>query len=351
MALQGQLHDADLANPLLAAFGNFDAAFVFVLLTPLLAILLTYDVWSSERERGTWDLVRSQPVSALGVLALKLATRGGVALAPLVGLLAGAAVWLRLPLDAGVLGVLALTALYVAVWVGASALVAAFGRSSDFNLVALAGVWVVWGVLGPALVNVVAASRFPLPEPLELTVLQRQGYHGAWDRPVTETMDRFYERYPEWRGASVPTDTYSNAWYYAMQQRGDDAASSAAAAYSEALERRRTFVARASLLFPPAGFQLALNDVARTDLRSHRGYLASVSAFHEELKRFFLPVIFSNQPVTEVDWAAAPAHRYRDERPPALGASFAAMGVTVALLSAMSLAALRRRLAGGHAGG
>jgi hypothetical protein len=83
------------------------------------------------------------------------------------------------------------------------------------------------------------------------------------------TMARFFERYPEWRGAPVPNDTYSNAWYYAMQQRGDDAAARAVAAYFHALERRRAFASRASFLFPPAVFRRALDEVARTDLDSH----------------------------------------------------------------------------------
>ncbi len=77
-------------------------------------------------------------------------------------------------------------------------------------MLALFVVWVVWTVLGPAVVNASASVRFQLPEALELTVLQRQGFHGAWDEPLPDVMASFYERYPEWRGAPVPTGTYSN---------------------------------------------------------------------------------------------------------------------------------------------
>lgn len=52
-ALQGQLYDTDLANPLLASFGHFDLAFVFVVLAPLLVIALTYNLHSGEVEAGT----------------------------------------------------------------------------------------------------------------------------------------------------------------------------------------------------------------------------------------------------------------------------------------------------------
>jgi hypothetical protein len=71
----------------------------------------------------------------------------------------------------------------------------------------------------------------------------------------------------------VPTDRYSNAWYYAMQQRGDDAAAPAAAAYVATLHVRHAWVGRWLWLFPPAALQRALDRMARTDLPSHLAYL------------------------------------------------------------------------------
>jgi ABC-2 type transport system permease protein len=129
-----------------------------------------------------------------------------------------------------------------------------------------------------------------------------------------------------------------------MQQRGDDEAAPAAARYFEALERRRAFVARTSLLFPPAAFQLGLDEVARTGLSSHLGYLASVAAFHEELKRFFLPVIFSVKTVEELAWSEAPVHRYRDERPARLAGPAGALAAALATVGLASVFLLRRHL-------
>jgi ABC-2 type transport system permease protein len=281
-------------------------------LAPLFVIALTYNVYAAEIEAGTWSLVRSQPVRALRVLLLRYLLRGLVIWLPLIGLLAAATVIVGLPIDADYALVAGATLLYVALWVGVSALVSAARQSSDFNLSVLLGVWLVWTALGPALVNVVAAARHSLPEALELTVLQRQGYHGAWDEPLPAVMEAFYQRYPEWRAVDVPRDRYSNGWYYAMQQRGDDAARDAAAGYRRALEARDAWVARMSWICPPAAFQRLLSRVARTDLRSYLSYLDSVAAYHESLKRHFFPVVFSDRTVSEVDWAATPRHRHRD---------------------------------------
>jgi ABC-2 type transport system permease protein len=312
LALQGQLYDSDLGNPLLAAFGNFDLAFVFVVLAPLLVIAVTFDLYSSDVESGVWSLVRSQPVHPERVLWRRYALRGLAVWMPLLVLLGIATVWFDLPIDARWCGVAAATGLYVATWVVVSMLVASARRSSDVNVLALLGVWVVWTALGPAVIHVTAAAKFPMPEALELTVLQRQGYHGAWDEPLPAVMAAFYERYPEWRHASVPHDRYSNAWYYAMQQRGDEAARDAALRYRRRLEDKDAWVARMSWLSPPTALQRLLTRIAGTDLRAYLAYLDSVAAYHEAVKRHFLPVIFRDATVADVNFADAPKHHHQD---------------------------------------
>lgn len=345
LALHGQLYNADLGNPLLAAFGHFDLSFVIVLLAPLLVIALCYNVWAAERELGTWALVASQPTSPFAVLALKFAVRAALVTTPLAAALAFGAWRLGLPLDGRLLQVAVMLASYVAAWTGVAMLVVAWRRSSDFSLVALLAVWVIWGVLGPAFVNMAVSARHPLPAALELTVRQRQGYHAAWDAPLGETMARFHARYPEWTDVPVPEGVYSNAWYYAMQQRGDDDAAPAVDAYFRTLEARRQMAARAFTFIPPASLQLALNALARTDLESHVDYLRSVAEYHERLKRHFFPVVFDNTPVGEVDFASAPRHEYRVETPASsLGPQARALGAQAIVFAGVGLLLLRRRV-------
>lgn len=313
LALHGQLYDADVTSPLLAALGTFDVAFVLVALAPLLVIAATHDLLSSEREAGTWPLIRSQPVAAIHVLGLKLAVRVsvmiGVALAALLAapLATGAALDGRLPVA------MAVTAAYLLLWGVMALVVATFGRASAVNALVLLGLWLLWVVVGPSLVMTAASARFPTPEALELTVQQRHGYHGAWDRPVPETMAQFYARYPEWRAVPVPVDRYSNGWYYAMQQRGDDAAADAAARFLNGLEARHAWVQHFWWLLPPALVQAGFDRAARTDLPSHLAYLRSVADYHERLKARFFPVVFSEASIADVDWQDVPRHLHADE--------------------------------------
>lgn len=312
LALQGQLYASDLGHPLLASLGQFDLAFVIVVLAPLLLIALTYNLWSGEAELGTWPLLQAQPTAPWRVLALRAVLRLALVWLPIVALLLASVVIAGVPLDLRWGALTAASGAYLMVWLAAVLLVTVWRRPSEVNLLVLLGLWVFWTALGPALVSVAAASRFPLPEALELTVLQRQGYHGAWDEPLPEVMEAFFERYPEWRGHEVPTGRYSNAWYYAMQERGDAAARSAAARYRQSLEARDQWVQRVSWLLPPAALQQWLMRQARTDLQAHLAYLDSVAAYHETLKRVAFPMVFDDRLAAAVDWSAFPKHRHDD---------------------------------------
>ncbi len=313
LALHGQLYDGDLTNPLLAALGTFDFAFVLVALVPLLVVALCHDLISGEREAGTWPLVKAQPAAPLMVLGTKVSARYAVLLTLVSAVVVAAPLATGAPWDARVPTLILLMAVYLLAWVSVSMLVATLGRPSDVNALVLLGVWVLLVVVGPALAVMAGAARHPTPEALELTVAQRQGYHASWDRPVPETMAPFVARYPQWASAPVPTDRYSTAWYYAMQQRGDDEATPAAAAYRDALVARQAWVARWLRLFPPADVQRAIDRMARTDLPAHLAYLDSVASFHEGLTRHFLPVMFREPTIGEVDWRHLPRHDHVDE--------------------------------------
>lgn len=313
LALHGQLYDGDIVSPLLAALGTFDLAFVLVALAPLLVVALCHDVVSGEREAGTWPLVKSQSTAPLAVLAAKVTARYVVLLVTIAGVVVVAPLLVGAAWDLRVLAVVATLALYLLLWVTLATAVATFGYGSDVNALVLLGAWVLAVIVGPALVMVTGAAKFPTPEALELTVAQREGYHAAWDRPVAETMAPFLARHPGWDDVPVPTNRYSTAWYYAMQQRGDDQAAPAASAYTAALAARHAWVQRGLMFFPPAALQAGFDRIARTDLPAHLAYLGSVASFHAALTRHFLPVMFREPTLAQVDWSGTPRHDHRDE--------------------------------------
>ncbi|MBX3278670.1 MAG: DUF3526 domain-containing protein [Acidobacteria bacterium] len=347
LTLEGQLYDVEIGNPATLALGNFDLSFLLVFLYPLLIIAFTHNTLSAEQEQGAWTLICAQPLSPLKLLAIKAAIRFAAIVAVWLVTLAAAAVWLRLPVDPR-LGLIALTSLsYLAFWFSASLLVMSFGRSSNFNALALLGVWLTLAVLAPAAFNALISTLLPVPEAMEVTVLQREGYHRQWDRPKTDTMQRFFERFPEYADFQAPPDRFSWGWYYAAQHIGDEEATASSSMFRDKLLQRQQWMERLALLTPPINAQASFNCISQTDLHDHLAYLDSVRDFHQQIRMFFYPYLMRNEAAPAVDWERLPRHRFEDESRsvPAscVGRSIQALWIMNVLLAIAACVRLRIR--------
>ena len=306
LALEGQLYEHETLNPRLAAAGHLDLGFVLIALLPLFVIAITYDIVSGERERGTWQMARlfARPrrLVAAKVGARMILVAGLVMSLALIGiLLAG------IDADGRAGWAVALVALHTLFWFALCLGVAGGRRSSTTNAMILVGMWVALTFLAPAVLSLTNAILHPVPEALELTVRQRQGYHEAWDLPKAATMDGFFEDYPQWSDQTVPEDEFTWAWYYAMNHRGDRAARDASRAYRDILTRRDEWARRWSLLVPPLATQIALDRLSSTDLGTQLAYQEAVRRYHERLKAHFQPLLFAAAPIAQVDWEQVPA--------------------------------------------
>lgn len=334
LALEGQLYEHETVNPRLAAAGYLDLAFLLVALLPLFIIAVSYDLISGEREGGTWNLVRLfAPPRRL--LVAKLASRAILVGAVAAVVMAAGAVMAGIELDGRAGWMFALVALHTVFWFTLCLGVAMGNRSSTANAMILAGIWVVLTILAPAALSLANAVLHPVPEALELTVQQRQGYHEAWDLPPSATMDSFYRDYPQWSDQDVPEDVFTWGWYYAMNHRGDQAARDASRAYREVLRQRDAWARRWSVFAPPLATQLALDRLAGTDLAAQLDYQDAVRRFHERLKDHFFPHFFAAAPVDAVAWDQVPTF---EPAAPADSAARAGVPPAIALILASGLA-------------
>ncbi len=316
LALEGQLYDSEIANPEAQALGNFDLAFLLGFLYPLLIVSFLHNVLSTELESGTWNLLSSLPFSRARLLGFKAALRFVPVLGVWLATVAFAVLRFDLPLDRRLAYWLALSLAYLVFWFALSLLVAALGRSSTYNALALLSTWLGFAVLIPVSINLAVAGAFPASSAFEVAIRQREGYHNRWDRPRIETIRAFYSLYPQHAAFAALEDRFSWAWYYAMQHMGDVEASAASTEWRRALEAREIWSRRLSILAPPALIQSELSRLAATGLGAHLAYLDSVRTYHERLRRHFYPFLFREEPAPPVSWSGVPAHRFTDESLP-----------------------------------
>ena len=329
--LEAQKYDADLHNPANLLLGNIDFSFVLIYLFPLLIIAFTYSAVSEERENGTWRLVAVQSRHLPGFIAQLFAVRLAVVLGLLGLLLGGAVVGLALPLDAP-FGLFAATAVgYVLVWFGICFWVASLHRPSSTNAVLLVTAWLGLLVVVPAGINQYLLTRYPIPEALATAVKQRKAYHEKWDLPPAPTVAKFYAHYPRFRHYPLPSTTFSWLWYYAMQQMGDDESAREAAGLRQKLYQRHAASQRFGWWLPSLHAQLRLNDLARSGLANQVRFLDETTRFHERLRLYFYPKIFSAYPVRNERWDQHPVATF-SARSPLRAADFLLPPVLWALL-------------------
>ena len=340
--LEGQQYDTDLNNPTNLQSGNLDLGFVIIYLFPLLIIAFTYDLFSQEKETGTWRLVAVQSPSPLWYLLYKLSVRALLLYAVLLALFAIAIPLLSLPLDQALGAFVVLSLLYVAFWFALGFLVVSFQRSSSFNVLTLLSLWVVLTILLPAFVNNFLANRYPVPEALSTMVKQRDGYHEKWDTDKEATVNKFFAHYPQYQKYTLPDEDFSWLWYYAMQQMGDDESRQQSQAMREKIRQREQASRWWALAIPTLHTQLQFNELARTGLGNHLEFLDRTRAFHERMRLYFYPKIFDNAAVEAEDWSQF-RPEYTSEKPEVhWPVVVLPLLITIAVVSLLSVVNLRR---------
>ena len=156
---------------MLPGVGALDWSYIIGLVTSFVAILLTFDAISGERENGTLALVLSNAVSRVGVLAGKFLGAFIVIVIPLlIGVLLSALIvslsgnvsvdgdeWARIGL------MVALSFIYIALFIGLGLAISSHVTHSSTSLVVLLLIWIVLVVLIPNTFGTVVSTLHTVP--------------------------------------------------------------------------------------------------------------------------------------------------------------------------------------------
>ena len=158
------LNFTEMTSPVQLLFGSFDLAFVIVYLLPLLIIAFSYNVLSSEKESGSLRLLAAQPIGIQNWVLQKLGLRFfWLAVLVLVSLTVVLLVLGVNPFGQATVyfGLLGLVIAYMLFWFAVAFLVNLWVGSSAKNAVAMLGLWVVFVLLVPSVLNQLAIPSTP----------------------------------------------------------------------------------------------------------------------------------------------------------------------------------------------
>jgi ABC-2 type transport system permease protein len=306
LALEGQIHEADNFNPELSLAGRFDFAFVIAFLLPLFVIVLMYDVYAAEREAGR-----------IPMLTATAARPGKIWSMRIVVLAAGAAAACLLPLWAlgslfgsspsALLAATGVVLFSLIFWTLLASLIAFGNWSASVSAAVLTGCWLVLALLVPLSGKLIIDSAVPGIDGAQISLVQRETVNGAWDLPKPDTMDKFYASHPEW-SHSAPVDMpFHWKWYFAFQQVGDETAAPLSQAYRESIAQRDQLTGLVAWLSPPVAATRLMQGIAQTDVASVLAYEQRIRDHHEQIRRYFYPMLFEEIPFTTDKLTGFPA--------------------------------------------
>lgn len=309
-SLYMQVFRNEIANPKKLLTGNLDLAFVFVFLFPLFIIGMSYGLISTEKENGTYAIIRTQPVSFNKLILAKLAFRFGLVAVPVIALSL-----IGLYITGGgasfSFAVTWITALlfYMLFWISLCYAVASLRKPSAFNAMLLLSVWMLLIVILPSLLNSIAVYRYPINQ-TGLTSIIRRIQFDETKEGAYELVKKYEAGHPQFADSDTSFPALMRKVYPMAGQLGDEAARPMVKSYYQSIQNRDAFVSDFSWANPAVAAQSALNGLACSDIDSYLAYQDAIQSFHQKLVRFYQDPLFLKKQMTLDDYKTQPSFNW-----------------------------------------
>lgn len=308
-AFYKQINTNEIKNPLKLFTGNFDLAFVFIYLFPLVIILLTYNIYSAEKEQGTLPLLASQPLKVSQVMWVKTSFRLCLVILLGVFITFSGVLINRIPIVENMYNIskwLGVVSLYALFWFALMYGLISLRKNSALNAFAGLGIWLLLTLIFPALLNITVNIQAPPPAKGEMVNMIRTRSTNQWGNPKSYIFDKFYPKYPQYNDGDT-LNFYK--WMYAGYLLMDKDAQKIDQKFQQQIQKRKRLSQQWLWLTPAVLVQKQLNQIAQTDSYSQVKYLQKARKFHRKLIRFYYPKIFKEHKVTLQDLKKLPFYQ------------------------------------------
>jgi ABC-2 type transport system permease protein len=307
----------ELENPINLMSGSFDIAFVVIFLLPIFILAMSYDLLSSEKERGTLAMILAHPVSIRELMASKIISRAAIMLAVVLSFGIIALLTVGTALDTSDTWIrfgfwMISTILYSSFWFALAVLVNVYGNNSATNGTVLAGIWLVLVVIVPTLVSLIATTVYPAPSRMELTIAAREAQTEA-EKNFMSKLDEYYYDHLEF----VPDGDKKAMDFLTLAQANANSIEKAVRPlydnFQLQLNRQEGLVQRFQFLSPAIMMQLALNEISGTSANRYEHFLNQVYVFHGEWKEYFSTKFLERYPLKPADYDSFPDFSFEEE--------------------------------------
>lgn len=301
--LYGTMFSSEIANPYKLLTGNFDLAFVFIFLLPLLLIALSYNLLSAEKENGTLALILVNHISLKQLIFTKITFRfllilGFVILLFFVGLLAT-----DTPMNSHAFSWLIAIIAYTVFWACVIFYWISWQKNSAFNALILLGTWLFFVVLIPTFLNMYLESTKPVVSGANLQRELREITEKGWAVSKKENLTKFFAEKGKVDTTKIDAGiVHEVALIYYM----DKTAKPHFDEYKQQLAEQVKTSHSLSWLSPAIQTQTALNQIANADADAYLSFLENSESYYEDLKAFFDTQKLNNNKFQKTDFDKIP---------------------------------------------
>ncbi|MGF7079662.1 DUF3526 domain-containing protein [Mucilaginibacter sp. UYCu711] len=298
----------EISSPLKLLYGNFDLAFVIILLFPIFLIAFSFDAYAVEEESGTLSLLHTsgKPVR---LIFYKLLFYFLLTLL-LLNLIMVTALIISSGLGTQQWGAFVLVAnCYLLSWFILIYLITRLRFTSVISAILLITCWIFLCVGLPATFNAIANIRYPVNTEMFSKYIRRVQMS---DDPTVKRklLNKFYSFYPQYAHTDTSGPSYSNKLYTAYGNLNDRRADPLLSKYFLQMEQREEFLTRCNFFNPATICQQYFNQIAESDLKSYILYVRNVRNYVQIIKEDLTQKCFDQIPLTVEELE----HRFTFER-------------------------------------
>ncbi|MFM8833327.1 MAG: DUF3526 domain-containing protein, partial [Cytophagales bacterium] len=322
---------SEITNPQKLMSGNFDLAFLFIYLFPLLVIALCFNLYSAEKEQGTLALISTQHVSLRHILFLKLQFR----VLLVAGLVISYSVFAYFfsPVSSPddfqkMLSWIGIVLLYQIFWFSLCYLVVGFKHGSASNALALFCCWLLILVIVPSAVNSYVESNYSINSRMVVLEELRDRTGDIWDLPNSVTYAAYFKSYPAYKkevAEKFPADGFDRmgnndslkvfytqkffVWHYYL----DKVISKSMASYNQQLKAKTEAAGMFSFINPAITTQETLNDIAASGSLRYQHFRNETKHYRNILFEISNKYVFEEKKLSLADYRHYPSFSMAEE--------------------------------------
>ncbi len=282
----------EIANPERLALGTLDFSFVLLFLTPILLVILLFNVGGLEKDNGFDKLIYLNDISKKAWLATRFSYYFLIVFILICFLLIPYAILSgALPNElASFFTLLALIFLYVFLWNSVFYLINHWGKGSVDQAIKMISVWVVLSIIMPGLFHQITSIKFSTNYMVDYLDVARDQRYEIFDMSTDTLQKELLGSFPMLKNSAYAQDTTIDKGIVNRSISGlvNVLNKKAAVKIEEESELKNDYVRSTLILNPVMYFQNKINEISRTDYYAYRRYRENIQNTIDKKIEFIL---------------------------------------------------------------